>query len=46
MSKKGKPFEPKKKSKPLEPKPRTHERGLLPVDYSPPPPPVKPPKKN
>ncbi|MEK6765227.1 MAG: hypothetical protein AABY49_03235 [Planctomycetota bacterium] len=45
MSKEEKPFEPKRTPKPAEPKPRTHEKGLPPVDYSPPPPPVKPPKK-
>ena len=32
--------------RPTSPEPLTEEKGLPPVDYSPPTPPVKPPKKN
>lgn len=47
MAKQQKTPQPPKPQKPRPSrKPLTEEKGLPPVDYSPPTPPVKPPKKN
>jgi len=46
MTEEKKPIQPPKPQTPKpKPEPLTEEKGLPPVDYSPPTPPVKPPKK-